>query len=163
MHNRRVFQRQRQQLHPMADDRERQPLADGNAAGVRLDDAVDRVDAVEVRRVPVFPPIRRAGDADCGYSGCCNGADDIAGSPGAGGIVRSPPNRVANGMKPRPPATRNSCRNKLHQFCWLNSRFGPRSRIQPTPDLGLRSLDARGSLLLRLACNYCANAGWLER
>ena len=76
---------------------------------------------------------------------------------------RSPPNRVANGMKPRPPATRNSCRNKLHQFCWLNSRFGPRSRIQPTPDLGLRSLDARGSLLLRLACNYCANAGWLER
>jgi hypothetical protein len=65
-------------------------------------------------------------------------------------------------MKPRRPATRNFRRDKLHQFYWLNFRFGPRSRIQPTPGPGAaerrRPRGPPGPPCVQLPC-YCRVVG----
>ena len=52
----------------MADDRERQPLADGNTAAVRSDDVI--VSMPSRCAASLFPPIRRAGMPIAGIPWC---------------------------------------------------------------------------------------------
>src|SRR5215207_4899422 len=48
----------------MPDGRLRKPLPHGLAAAVRLDHDIDRLNPVEVLRVPVLPPVVRTRNAD---------------------------------------------------------------------------------------------------